>query len=271
MRTDLLGHEARAARARPVFLGLNFDTPSFDGLIQELASTSGTQPYRYLVTPNVDHLVRLTDAPGMKNAKLWDAYRMADYCVCDSRVVATLAQIKAVRLTVVPGSDLTERLFAEAIEPGDIIAIVGGNEHTLPLLLQRWPDVKFLQHIPPMGLAKNGSAMSAAAAFVKAAGARFTFLAVGSPQQELLAAKIKQEGGATGIAFCVGAAIDFLLGIERRAPKLLQRLRLEWAHRLASDPRRLWRRYLVTGPRIFYRAARWGASAHESSTVATDR
>jgi exopolysaccharide biosynthesis WecB/TagA/CpsF family protein len=63
--------------------------------------------------------------------------------------------------------------------------------------------------------------------------------------------------GATGTALCIGASLDFITGRERRAPMLLQRLSLEWAYRLFSAPRRMWRRYLVEGPRVFMMAAKF--------------
>jgi exopolysaccharide biosynthesis WecB/TagA/CpsF family protein len=80
---------------------------------------------------------------------------------------------------------------------------------------------------------------------------RFCFLAVGSPQQELVATLVKQRGVARGLALCIGGSLNFLTGRERRAPLWMQRLSLEWLYRLAQDPRRLWVRYLVRGPRIF--------------------
>ncbi len=67
--------------------------------------------------------------------------------------------------------------------------------------------------------------------------------------------------GSGGIAFCVGAALEFITDRQRRAPKLARRLGLEWAHRLVTNPRRLWRRYLVEGPAIFLLAYRWRKSA----------
>jgi exopolysaccharide biosynthesis WecB/TagA/CpsF family protein len=55
---------------------------------------------------------------------------------------------------------------------------------------------------------------------------------------------------------CIGAAVEFALGLKKRAPNLVSRLGLEWAHRLAQEPHRLWRRYLVTGPKVFVIFAR---------------
>jgi exopolysaccharide biosynthesis WecB/TagA/CpsF family protein len=124
--------------------------------------------------------------------------------------------------------------------------------------------VEFVQHIPPMGLRHDATARRAAAEFVARSGARFTFIAVGSPQQEMIAAEAKAIPGGTGMALCIGAALDFLTGKQKRAPRSLQRLGLEWAHRLLSNPKRMWRRYLLEGPRIFLITYRWGGPAQRT-------
>jgi UDP-N-acetyl-D-mannosaminuronic acid transferase (WecB/TagA/CpsF family) len=76
-------------------------------------------------------------------------------------------------------------------------------------------------------------------------------LAIGSPQQEIIAQKLKGRGVARGLALCIGASIDFITGVERRAPLWMQQSGLEWLFRLAQNPRRLAKRYLVRGPGIF--------------------
>ena len=118
-----------------------------------------------------------------------------------------------------------------------------------------------MQHLPPMGLAGNAEARRAAARFIADTKARFTFVCVGSPQQELIAAEVAKLGDARGLALCVGAALEFLTDRQKRAPALARQLGLEWAHRLLTNPRRLWRRYLVEGPAIFLLAYRWRRSA----------
>ena len=86
---------------------------------------------------------------------------------------------------------------------------------------------------------------------------RFIFFAVGSPQQEIVAQTVKATGKATGLGFCIGASIDFLTGTEVRAPVWMQNTSLEWLYRLLQDPKRMWKRYLLKGPRIFAIYARW--------------
>ena len=66
----------------------------------------------------------------------------------------------------------------------------------------------------------------------------------------MIAQQLAELGCQGGVALCVGAAIDFLTGARPRAPRWLQKLGLEWAYRLAREPGRLWRRYLVESPKI---------------------
>ncbi|MBW6526688.1 WecB/TagA/CpsF family glycosyltransferase [Sphingomonas sp. RHCKR7] len=243
------------------FLGLRFDPLDTDAAVTWLRAARADSPFAYVVTPNVDHIVRL-DAAGREEptgAALWRAYEGAALTLCDSRVLARLARWCGVTLPVAPGSDLTVRLFDEVARPGDRIAIIGGDSTLLAALRERFAALDIVQHVPPMGLLRDAAALEAAAAFGRDSRARFLLLAVGSPQQEIVAARIAALAGAGGVALCIGASLDFIVGRQRRAPRLVQRLGLEWAHRLASQPRRLWRRYLVEGPRIFRLARSWRA------------
>ena len=245
---------------RENFLDVAFDVLPVDRLLSRIGAVSSDSAYQYLVTPNVDHIVRLHKRRA-DIAGLADAYRTADLCVCDSKVLVRLARWRGVELPVVPGSDLTSSLFEGIIGDGDHIAIIGGNAAMIADLKRKYPAVRFSQHCPPMGLMGDAAARTRAAQFIVDQKARFTFICVGSPQQELIAAEARRIGGGRGMAFCIGAALEFITGQTKRAPRLARQLGLEWAHRLVSDPRRLWRRYLVEGPAIFVLAYRWRRSA----------
>ena len=245
---------------RENFLDVAFDVLPAERLLASIGAVESHSVFQYLVTPNVDHMVRL-HKDSSEIAGLADAYSNADLCVCDSKVLARLARWRGVELPVVPGSDLTASLFDRIIRDGDHVAIVGGNAAMIDDLKRKYPAVRFSHHSPPMGLMRNAAARTEAAQFIVDQKARFTFLCVGSPQQELIAAEAARIGGGRGMAFCIGAAIEFITGQTKRAPRLARRLGLEWAHRLVTNPRRLWRRYLVEGPAIFVLAYRWRRSA----------
>lgn len=240
------------------FLGVKFDQLSEPQVIEHLGKVTADTPFGYIVTPNVDHVVRLSREDS--ETAIEDAYSRAALCVCDSRILAALARFRGIRLPVVTGSDLAANLLEKEIRSGDRLAVVGGSVGLIERLSARYPDVEFVHHSPPMGLRRNFAAQTAAAQFISKAKCRFTFLAVGSPQQELIASQVVQ---GTGFGLCIGAALEFLTGDQIRAPQAMRRTGLEWVHRLASDPRRLWRRYLIEGPRVFLLAWRWRASGDD--------
>lgn len=235
------------------FLGLAFDPWTPEQVAAWLATRDADSPYAYVVTPNVDHMVRLAEAP----EAVHQAYRDADLRLCDSRILARLAQFAGVRLSVVPGSDLTADLFARWLKPGDTICLIGGNDGDDVRLAALYPGIDLVQYRPPMGLRHDAQARARAIDAAIAAKARIILFAVGSPQQELLAHEMKTRPEARGVGLCIGASIDFLIGEQTRAPVAIQRAGMEWAWRLLTNPRRLARRYLVEGPAIFPMVWRW--------------
>lgn len=236
------------------YLGLSFDQFDEAAAIAQLRGRGVGATFAYLVTPNVDHVVRLAKLDPASEERR--AYARATWRLCDSRVLSRLAALQGIVLPVVPGSDLTVRLLRDVVAPDDRVCLIGGQSGDIAALAALRPDISVVQHIPPMGLCGDPVARADAARFAVNSGARFTLIAVGSPQQELIAAAMADLPGARGTALCIGASIDFLVGRERRAPRWMQRLALEWLHRLLGNPKRLWRRYLVEGPRIFLLAWR---------------
>jgi exopolysaccharide biosynthesis WecB/TagA/CpsF family protein len=171
----------------------------------------------------------------------------------DSRFLSYVFRIaKAIRVRVCTGSDLTAQLFARVIAPDDRIVLIGGDSEQARKLVDRY-GLKALSHLnPPMGFIRDPDEVERCVKFVEASSPfKFCFLAVGAPQQELLAQTLKARGIAKGLALCIGASINFLTGVERRAPYWMQRTGMEWLYRLANDPSRLAKRYLVRGPRVF--------------------
>jgi exopolysaccharide biosynthesis WecB/TagA/CpsF family protein len=228
-------------------LHYELDDYDLDGFTT-VASTLGADRFDYVVTPNVDHLIRYHDDP-----KFREQYADASYVLLDSRFLSHIFRAaKGKRIRVCTGSDLTARLFSQIIAPTDGIVLIGSDEEQARLLAQTY-GLKSLHHYnPPMGFIRDPQEVEACLRFAEAHSPfRFCFIAVGAPQQEMLAQLLKRRRLARGLALCIGASINFITGRERRAPLWMQRLGLEWMYRLALDPRRLARRYLVRGPRVF--------------------
>ena len=231
------------------YLGMKFHSASPDAAAAEiLGQTAG--PFRYVVTPNVHHMVMINDKPAIKGSydNAWRVY-------CDSRILARMAKLQGTHLSVITGSDLTADLVAKAALQQLRVAIIGPTPADAAALRRRYPGLNFVLHTPPMGFIASEDEVQRCIDFVVKTAAPLTFLAVGAPQQEALARRIAEHPQARGIGLCIGASIDFLTGKQQRAPLWVQRAGLEWLHRLMSNPKRLARRYLVECPRIFLLAA----------------
>jgi exopolysaccharide biosynthesis WecB/TagA/CpsF family protein len=229
------------------FLGSRFDTGSIEEAVCNiLAETRGC--FKYVATPNVHHMVRLLEDP----ATMQPLYERAWRVFCDSRVLSRLAWFSGLRLPVITGSDLTARLIALAGEQRLKIVLIGSTAAACATLGSRYPGLNVVSHTPPMGFIKSQHEVRKCVEFVVKTQAPLIFLAVGMPQQEILARHIADHPQARGVGLCIGASIDFLTGKQRRAPVWVQKAGLEWLYRLLSDPRRLASRYLIECPRIFY-------------------
>ncbi|MEE4207734.1 MAG: WecB/TagA/CpsF family glycosyltransferase [Parvularcula sp.] len=238
-------------RATTEFLGVAFANLGYEEVLVELDRLSRSERFSYVVTPNVDHVVLLHEHEDEGVRKRFnEAYSAAALRLCDSRILQLLAKLRGTRLDVVTGSDLTAILFKEGHLNGRKVAIIGGDEAMLPELRARFPAIDLVQHIPPMGVLRNPEAIADIEAFLASASCDYALFAFGAPQSEIVAHQSLGTDRSRGVGICVGASIEFVLGRKPRAPVWMQRLALEWLHRLIKEPRRLSKRYLVEGPQI---------------------
>ena len=217
--------------------------------VADMLSTFGDDRYGYVVTPNVDHIIRVCDDRVFRNI-----YKEASYVFLDSQFVAkALKLVKGVDVKVCRGSDLTERLLETVMRDDDHLVVVGSSGEQIESLAKKYRLNNISHYEPPMGFIHDPAAVEECLQAIDAFGPfRFCFLAVGSPQQEILAHKLKASGKSRGLALCVGAYIDFVTESEKRAPLILRQWGLEWFYRLIKNPLRLSWRYLIRGPKIFF-------------------
>ena len=198
--------------------------------------------YQYVVTPNVDHVIQIN-----RGSELGIYYKDAFARVCDSRILQKMASFVDVEIRhILAGSDLTRIMFTELLDKDDKVFIVGPPEEDIRQLREIFPQLQIEFCTPPFGFINRPEEVEACLQAIEAADADYIFLAVGAPRQEKVAYLLK-ERLSKGSAFCIGASIDFLTGKQVRAPELIQKMRMEWLHRLLSDPKRLFRRYCIDG------------------------
>jgi N-acetylglucosaminyldiphosphoundecaprenol N-acetyl-beta-D-mannosaminyltransferase len=230
------------------FLGLPFSLLSQAEVVRLVMDRCGA-PYRYVVTPNAYHVATVHDQP----ERLLPVYRDAWLSLCDSRIIRALARLRRQTLPLVTGSDLVPALLAalndRRVSPRKLL-IIGPPRSSESILRAVYPQLAFEVMPAPAGLAQSAELRHAVATGCLERSWDIALLCVGCPAQELIARELGELGRSAGIALCVGAAVDFLTGASSRAPRWLQTLNLEWAYRLACEPLRLWRRYLVESPKI---------------------
>lgn len=225
------------------FNGLRLLDISMASLLEVIKSQNLSADY--LVTPNIDHFQKLevTDAP------IATAYADAKFVVCDSRIVRLLSRLERSPLEhVVPGSDLTKAILADEWFRLRRLAVIGSSSQEVEGISKIFGLTSISQYAPPMGFIRSPEEVRKCIDFVKSADPEFLFLAVGCPQQEILAMEIHRAlSGTPGmlrLMFCVGASFDFLSGKIKRAPIWMQKSNLEWLHRILSDFQRLFPRYM---------------------------
>ncbi|WP_419569425.1 WecB/TagA/CpsF family glycosyltransferase [Rheinheimera sp.] len=200
---------------------------------------------RIIVTPNVDHFSRL------ENDDLFrQLYAQADFIICDSRIIQKLSYFlgdSSIK-NVVPGSDLTKFIFERISASSKSVCIVGPCEADVDKVRHLYSVNNIRCIEPSMGFINRESEVKQIVYDIISYRSDIVFLAVGSPQQEVLAVNVKKRIRELGADYCpyilcIGASIDFISGKTARAPVFVQKLHLEWLHRALSDPTRLIPRY----------------------------
>lgn len=197
-----------------------------------------------LATVNLDHLVKLRHDRAFARA-----YAGQDFVVADGRPIVWLSRLSRQPVALMPGSDLILPLARIAAKEDWPIALLGSTDAALAgaaeALVAKVPGLRVLHcFAPPMGFDPEGDAAATALQAIEASGARLCFLALGAPKQEILALRGRALAPSVGFV-SIGAGLDFLSGHQRRAPKLMRALALEWLWRALSSPKRLVPRYLA--------------------------
>ncbi|MCB5364559.1 WecB/TagA/CpsF family glycosyltransferase [Pusillimonas sp. CC-YST705] len=229
--------------------GLNIMAVNFAQAVDLLTRAGNvySAPARVVVTPNVDHIVKLEHKPDLK-----DLYGKADYIFADGMPVVWASRLLGKPLPErVTGADLFVAMCHQAIELKWRVVLLGGRPGGEDELKSRFqtsfPGLNIEIISPSMRFDPLGEEGHQAAEQIRALAPNLVFVCLGLPKQERWALHHAALLPG-GVLMCVGAAMEFALGLQSRAPMRVQRLGLEWLWRLLSNPRHLWRRYLVDDP-----------------------
>jgi N-acetylglucosaminyldiphosphoundecaprenol N-acetyl-beta-D-mannosaminyltransferase len=203
-----------------------------------------------VVTVNIDHMVRCRRDPAYRS--LVDR---AELVVADGMPLVWASRLQGTALPErVAGSSVTLSLAADLAEQGRSLFLLGGNpgvaEAAGRILAERFRGLRIAGiYCPPFGFEQDQTEMQRIREALGATRPDVVYVALGSPKQEWLIDQLRKQLPDLSTAWWlgVGISLSFITGEVHRAPWWMQRLGLEWVHRMAQEPRRLFRRYVIDG------------------------
>lgn len=226
--------------------GIDFDAVAMPQAVARLLQWSDEPEYRcrYIVTPNVDHVVKF-----QADATLRAAYGDAAMVTVDGKPVLWASYLLGKSLpALVPGSDLCPALFdAAKAKPGLRVFLLGAADgvaqRAAETIAKRWPWVEVVGVFsPPMGFSALSPENAKVLDMINQTKPDVLLVGLGAPKQEIWVHAMQHQLQVK-VALCIGATIDFLAGEKARAPRWMRTLGLEWLHRMLSEPKRLAGRY----------------------------
>lgn len=229
------------------------DQLTFDEAIDAIEALVDRGQGGAVFTPNVDHVMIAE-----RNPAFVTAYEGASLSLVDGMPLVWASRLLGLELPQkISGSDLILPAMKRAAARRFRVYLIGagpGVAEQAAEVLRREYGVHVVGTDSPR-VAADGSCDPDAIARLRAADPELVLAAFGAPKQELFISRHRQAFGR-GVALAIGAGLDFIAGTIRRAPPWISSAGLEWAYRLAQEPRRLARRYLLDDPQVLMVLAR---------------
>ena len=207
-----------------------------------------------LITPNVDHLVKL-----QKDKDFYDVYQKAEWVVCDSKILYLMSKLLKEPLPeAIPGSSFfTAYYMYHKNDRNCKIFLLGAAEGIAEKAMKNINEkvgrrIVVGAHSPSYGFEKNEQECEELVRIVNESGANVLLVGVGAPKQEKWIMKYRDRMSGVDVFMALGATIDFEAGTLKRAPKVWQKCGMEWLYRVIKEPKRLFKRYFVDDMQFFY-------------------
>lgn len=230
------------------------DAVTWDNALTRISAWAAGHESRYVCICNAHSVVTAG-----QDAAFGAVVAQADMATPDGAPVAwMLRKLGYPNQQRINGPDLMWKYCAQAAGRNESIYLYGGTLETLTVLqaklAEAFPALKVAGAYSPPFRALTHEENAAVVERINASGAGTVWVSLGCPKQELWMAA--HRGRIHAVMVGVGAAFDYHAGTIQRAPLLMQHAGLEWLYRLVSEPRRLWKRYLVTNTLFIAGAAR---------------
>jgi N-acetylglucosaminyldiphosphoundecaprenol N-acetyl-beta-D-mannosaminyltransferase len=229
-------------------LGLGVDQTNYRSAVQGILDWALRGESRYVCVANVHMVMEAYD-----DAAFRQIVNAADLVTPDGMPLVWVMRWQGLRQQErVYGPTLTQSVLEAANREGIPVGFYGSTPQTLEKLKrnvqERYPSLKIAYLYAPPFRPLTPEEDEEVVRAINDSGTRILFVGLGCPKQERWMAAHK--GRVQAVMLGVGAAFNFLAGVKPQAPRWMQRAGLEWLFRLASEPRRLWRRYLINNPRF---------------------
>lgn len=207
-----------------------------------------------LITPNVDHLVKL-----QRDKEFYEVYQQADWIVCDSRILYLFSKLLKRSLPqAIPGSGFFTAFYKyHKDDPDCKIFLLGAAEGIAQKAMKEinndiGRNIVVGAHSPSYGFEKNEQECRQIIEIIRKSGANVLLVGVGAPKQEKWIVKYKEDLPEIDLFMGLGATIDFEAKTLKRSPLFLQKIGMEWLYRCIKEPKRLFKRYFIDDMQFFY-------------------
>ena len=207
-----------------------------------------------LITPNLDHLVKL-----QKDREFYDIYCRAEWVTCDSKILCLCSRmLKDSFPQAIPGSGYFTAFYKYNHEnPNCRIFLLGAMDGVAKKAMERINTAIGRELVvgamsPSYGFEKKPEENELIYRTINESGANVVLVGVGAPKQEKWIFAHKEHMPEVKIWMALGATIDFEAGNIQRAPKIYQKLAMEWFYRFLKEPKRMFRRYFIDDMKFFW-------------------
>lgn len=234
------------------FMNIPIDNLTMSETLEAIDELIQRRKPSYVVTPNVDHIVKLE-----KDEKLRKVYKKASLILTDGKPLLWISKIYGTPIKEkVSGSDLFPLLCEISAKKGYRLFFLGAAEGVAKKaaenLEKKYKGLNVVgTYSPPYGFEKNSFELQKINDIIKNSNPDILIVGLGCPKQEYFMYD-NCDLLNVPVSLGVGASLDFEAGNVKRAPRWMSNCGLEWLYRLIQDPKRLIKRYLVDDIRIFW-------------------
>lgn len=237
--------------SRIKFLNTEVDNLTMNEAVQKIEQLILSKKPSYVVTPNVDHIVKLE-----KDKEFQEVYKEADLILTDGMPLIWISKMKKTPIKEkVSGSDLFPEVCKLAANKGYKVFLLGAAEGVAAKaaenLKEKYKGLNIVgTYSPSYGFEKNEEEIQQIIKMINEVKPEVLAVGLGAPKQEKFLYNYRNQLNVP-VALAIGASIDFEAGNIDRAPEWMQRSGLEWFYRLCKEPKRMFKRYLVDDMKIF--------------------